>query len=445
MKQTYVIVSEFGELLDIADHIQNVEGQGVKFIVTNSEYKKIGEGIVEKEDSWLDCLGKGYTWVFDGCSAGKLQDWLRDKGEFVFGGSEEGDKLENERQLNQKWFKEAGFLSVESKNFKDIDEATEFVESNLDRQWVLKQNGDAPKSINHVGKFEGNEDMLFHLEELKKKWSESQMGKFDCDLMEKVEGLEVAASVFFDGEDYCRNAEGKVVGFLNFEEKKECDGGQGETTGEMGTTFYGCTEDDELFRDILVRPKLLEVLRASGFRGVFDVNCIKTDKGIVALEPTMRPGIPSTSYEFMAGLDMDTSELLDTVSRATKKPVEIVEGWGMVMVVAAKPYPIDSDVEESATSVGEKLWPLRNGDPIDSFTPEHWTHICLENFYREDGTYKVATKCGYLLTVTYTGKGIASTREDLIRYIEDSLYVPGMKFRTDIGKRVEGRESVIEE
>ena len=40
-----------------------------------------------------------------------------------------------------------------------------------------------------------------------------------------------------------RNADGKVVAFLNSEEKKEIDSGLGETCGEMGTLFYVTTED----------------------------------------------------------------------------------------------------------------------------------------------------------------------------------------------------------
>ena len=258
----FLIFTEFGELLDLAMWLQD-EGHEVIMHLPNHEYQKIGYGIIKKEKDWHTCLGQGYIWCFDGCTFGNLQDWLRQRGESVFGGSEKRYKLENNRQLGQAWFKEAGFLQPESKNFKSIDDAIKFVQENKDRRWILKQNGDAPKSLNHMGKFDQSVDMLFHLNELKSGWNEGEFGKFDCDLMEVVEGLEVAASAFFNGTDFLTNKAGKVVGYLNFEDKKEADGGTGETTGEMGTTFLGVDETNTLFKEIMLKPKVLQVLRNS--------------------------------------------------------------------------------------------------------------------------------------------------------------------------------------
>ncbi len=431
------IHSEFGELLDLAIHLQDIENHEVVLGVTNPDYEKIGEGIVKKDTKWWNYLNQGWIFVFDGCEDGNLQDWLRSKGELVFGGSEQGDKLENDRQLGQKLFKAAGFKQPMSKNFKDLDVALDFIKKNSDRRWVLKQNGNAPKSLNHMGKFDSNEDMVFHLEGLKKSWNEAHMGKVDFDLMEVVEGLEVAASAFFNGKEYMQNKDGKIVGYLNFEEKKEANGNTGETTGEMGTTFIGVTEDNKLFADILLRDKIVEALKAIKFRGVFDINCIKTKDGIVALEPTCRFGVPSTSYEFLVGLD-NVGETIEVVARGQNKPIHVRQGIGMVMCIVSKPYPVEADMDEEATSLGEKLWILDSGKPINDFTEEKKRNIHLQNFYNDDsGDYLVATKNGYLLTVTGTGKDISSTRENLIQYIKDNLYISGMKYRTDIGKRVE--------
>ncbi|MES2006900.1 MAG: hypothetical protein V4436_02195 [Patescibacteria group bacterium] len=405
--------------------------------ISEHDYKKIGDGIVKKEEAWWNCLGKNYIWVFDGCAHGNMQDWLRARGEVVFGGSEQGDKLENDRQLAQAWFKEAGFKQPQSKNFKSIEDASKFVRTNSDRRWILKQNGDAPKSLNHMGKFDGSEDMLFHLDTLKKTWHEAEFGKIDFDLMEVVEGLEVAASAFFNGTDYMRNKDGKVVGFLNFEEKKEADGNTGETTGEMGTTFIGVTEDNALFKEILMKPKILDVLRKSKFRGVFDVNCIKTDKGIVALEPTCRFGIPATSYEFIEGLETPASKLIEWVAKGETQPIAVHLGTGMVMCVVAKPYPVEADMDPKATSQGERLWILKDKKVVKDFSDEQKKHIHLANFESVDGIYTVATKNGYLLTVTGIGQTISDTREALIDYIKDNIYIAGMKYRTDIGARVE--------
>ena len=55
----------------------------------------------------------------------------------------------------------------------------------------------------------------------------------------------------------------------------------------------------------------------------------------------------------------------------------------------------------------------------------------------------MATKCGYLLTVTGVGKTIKSCWENLIEYIKNNLYISGQKYRMDIGKRIEPYESEL--
>ena len=194
----------------------------------------------------------------------------------------------------------------------------------------------------------------------------------------------------------------------------------------------GVTEDDPVFKEILIRTKILEVLRASKFRGVFDINCIKTKGGMVALEPTCRFGVPGGSYEFIEGLGMNTGELLYSVARGLDVPVEVKQTVGMVMVIAAKPFPVEANVEPEGTSIGEKLWILERGKPNKDLTPEQWKHIHLYNFKKDDDNYLVATKNGYLLTVTGAGKNIPQVRENLIQYIKDNIYIPGMKYRHDI-------------
>ena len=453
----FLFHSDYGEIADLAIWLCHVGGYEVQLFVVDHAYEKIAEGIVPHIKEWYRFIGQDYIWVFDGCAHGDLQDWLRQRGELVVGGCSAGDELENNRQLNQDWFREAGFDIAKSRNFTSIDEVTKFVEKHTEQRWILKQNADAPKSINHLGKFDHSEDMLFHLAELKRSWSEQEFGSFNCDLMEVVEGTEVAASAFFNGTDWLRDSVGCVVGYLNFEEKKEADGGLGETTGEMGTTFVGASEDNKLFRNIILRPALAAKLKEIGFHGVFDVNCIVDGSNIYALEPTMRFGIPATSYELIEGLDSDPADLLAALARGeqlpTSAPLEITNDVGMVMCVVAKPFPLEADVEESATSLGERLWILdKDGQPASDFTLRQRQHVHLYNFeYRAsepteqgsadgEASYRVATKVGYHLTVTHrggAGASIGAVRRSLIKYIRSNIYLSGMKWRSDIGQRVE--------
>ena len=434
-KRKFFIISTYAEILDVAMQLQ-YEGNEVVLSIPNHDYKTIGDGIVKKDDLWWNYLDKDWIFVIDGCEHGALQDWLREKGEAVFGGSAQGDRLENDRQLGQKWFKQAGFFQPESQNFKDIPSAIKFVLDHPKQQWVLKQNADASKSINHVGKFEGNEDMLYHLEQLKTKWNEAEFGKFDCDLMEKVEGLELAVSCFFNGKDFMQNKDGKIVAYINWEEKKQSEGGMGATTGETGTTFLSVDEDNKNFKQVMGHPKILEVLRASKFRGVFDINCILTKQGMVALEPTCRPGIPGSSYEFIEGLDMPTGDMLEAVAKGQNTPIELKPGVGMVLVVAAKPFPVEAHVSSEATSIGEKLWILKDGQPVKEMDEEQKKHIHLQNFKKENGDFVVATTNGYLLTTTLRGKTIKQVQKDLVEYTKTNLYLSDMVVRHDIGERI---------
>src|SRR5258708_7258497 len=189
MSKSFYILSTFGELVDIAIHLKEVEKCDVVLGITDMDYQKVGQGIVKRDNNWFKYLGQNYVFIIDGCEHGELQLYLRSQGEAVFGnGGPASEKLEEDRQMGQKLFKLAGFPQPESQNFTEISQAIQFVKENRDRRFVLKQNGSAPKSLSYVGKFEDSSDMLFHLQELQNKWNEAEFGKFNGDIMEFVDG-----------------------------------------------------------------------------------------------------------------------------------------------------------------------------------------------------------------------------------------------------------------
>jgi phosphoribosylamine-glycine ligase len=177
---------------------------------------------------------------------------------------------------------------------------------------------------------------------------------------------------------------------------------------------------------------------------VFDINCILAEDGrLVALEPTTRPGIPATSYEYIEGMNSPTGELLSAMAKGINRKIDLHMGLGMVMCVVAKPFPLESDVEDDATSMGERLWIMQEGVPVSEFSLEQRHHIHLYNFKLKlneetgEAYYSVPTKNGHLYTVTGRGEYVSTTRDALIHYIKQNTFLPGMKYRQDIGKRIE--------
>ena len=254
-------------------------------------------------------------------------------------------------------------------------------------KYILKQESDAPKHINYKAHFDDNIDLIHHLEELKKSWNISEYGEKKFQLMEVVEGMEVAISGFYNGHDWLRDKNGKAQFFINFEHKKETDGDLGETTGEMGTLFFGTDEDHGLVKQVMLPKEIEDVLRETSYRGVFDINGSLTEKGYVAFEATSRFGIPATSYEFMEGLKSNTGEMLASMAMGEDNPIQIVKGWGLCQVIASKPFPVDSELDDKDTSRGEKLWIMgQNEHSVADFDKEQ-LRLALESYAKRDRRY----------------------------------------------------------
>src|ERR1041384_6152393 len=100
----FFIVTTYGEMLDVALHLQDVEGHDVRMWIPDHHHARVGEGLIEKTSEYWEYLTSEWTWLVDGCERGAFQDYLRRSGVAVFGGSAEGDELENDRQAGQKIF-----------------------------------------------------------------------------------------------------------------------------------------------------------------------------------------------------------------------------------------------------------------------------------------------------------------------------------------------------
>ncbi|HEY4475082.1 MAG TPA: LAGLIDADG family homing endonuclease [Candidatus Paceibacterota bacterium] len=265
---------------DLAWKIKN-EGHEVKCYIKNctDEY----DGFLEKVPEWKPLVDWSDVVIFDDVGFGKEADTLRKSGKAVVGGSIYTDRLEEDREFGQSELKRLGMLTLPSWDFDDYDKALQFIKENPGR-YVYKpttftsvnlfSSGDLKKGLLFTGKEEDGKD-LYEIIEQNKKVLSRKVKQFQ--LQKHVNGVEVGASAFFNGEKFITPI------LIAFEHKRLFPGELGSMTGEMGTSMFWC-EPNKLFKE--TTGKMEEDLRKSGYVGYIDINCMVNGRGIYPLEFT---------------------------------------------------------------------------------------------------------------------------------------------------------------
>ena len=193
----FLFVSPEALSVDLA-YVITQEGNDVKFFIDSATEKDVGDGFVEKTDSWENQVDWADVIVFDDIGFGRTAEKLRSEGKKVIGGSVYTDRLENEREFGQQELVKAGVSVLPNWNFSDFEEAIKFVQSNPGR-YVIKPSGRAQneKELLFVGQEEDGNDVINVLAHYKKNWSNKikifQIQQFSS-------GVEVAAGAFFNGK-----------------------------------------------------------------------------------------------------------------------------------------------------------------------------------------------------------------------------------------------------
>ena len=171
MELKFLFVSPEALSVDLAYAIRQ-EGNDVRFYVHSVTERDVGDGFVDKVDSWEDQTDWADVIVFDDIGFGKIAEKLRAEGKKVIGGSLYTDKLENEREFGQQELAKAGVSVLPSWNFSDFDDAVRFVHENCGR-YVIKPSGKAQseKELLFVGQEADGNDVINVLAHYKKNWS----------------------------------------------------------------------------------------------------------------------------------------------------------------------------------------------------------------------------------------------------------------------------------
>ena len=195
------------------------EGCDVRLYIEDESRKDCLEGMVKKTTDWkkeLKWVGKEGLIVFDDMGYGEIQDELRAEGYHVVGGSEGGDRLEEDRQFAQEIFRAYGLQVLETISFNDASQAIAFVKKNPKR-WVIKQDGHN-SALNYVGAMEDGNNVISVLERYYKADIHA------ISLQKYIDGIEIAAGRYFNGNDWVGPVE------VNIEHKRLCNDDIGPMT-----------------------------------------------------------------------------------------------------------------------------------------------------------------------------------------------------------------------
>jgi phosphoribosylamine--glycine ligase len=405
----FLFISPEALSVDLA-HVVTQEGNDVKFFVQSPTEKDVGDGFVEKVNSWEEHSDWADVIIFDDIGFGRTAEKLRVEGKKVVGGSVYTDRLENEREFGQQELAKAGVSVLPNWNFSDFEEAIKFVQGNPGR-YVIKPSGKAQneKELLFVGQEADGNDVINVLAHYKKNWSNKikifQIQQFSS-------GVEVAAGAFFNGKDFVKPIN------INFEHKRLFPSNIGPSTGEMGTLMLWI-QNSRIFEQTL--EKMKPALAASGYVGYIDVNCIANGTGIYPLEFTSRFGYPTISIH-MEGITSKWGKFLNSLAKGEEVELNTKKGFQVGVVIAVPPFPFNDD----------RTFRKFSEDATILFKTQNLEGIHLGEVKKEGSDWRIAGRSGYSLVVTGSGNTTEEARTQAYKRVAN-IMIPNMFYRTDIG------------
>lgn len=391
------------------------EGHEVKAYIKAKSDQDVYNGFIEKIERWEDWIDWGDIVIFDDVRFGDVADKLRKKGKMVVGGSAYTDRLEVDREFGQSELKRYGVNILPSWNFASYDDAIVFIKENPAR-YVFKPSGHIPasgKDLLFLSEEEDGNDLLELLSQNKKVFQRKapvfQLQKF-------VSGVEIAVGAFFNGKDFILPVN------VNFEHKRLFPGDLGLFTGEIGTLMFW-DGPNELFKATLGRT--LPALRASGYRGYIDINCIVNGRGIYPLEWTCRFGYPTISVQ-QEGISMPSGEWLYRLARGESFDLKTKRGFQIGVSIMVPAY-FAGDMDKETTEVYHDL-------PILFKKSSTYDGVHIYDVKIEDGVWRIAGVSGYPIVVTGSGTTVAEAQKQAYLRVQN-IMIQNMFYRTDIGAK----------
>lgn len=404
-----LFISRWGLIHDLAWAVLK-EGHEVRYAILSKSDREVGDGFVEKVESWEDHKDWADVLVFDDSDFGEICEKLRKEGKAVIGGTKYADKLEFDRDFGTEEMKAAGLRTIPSWDFTTFDDAIQFVRENPGR-YVVKPNGKAQneKVLSYVAQEEDGRDMVTMLEHYKKGWA-TKLKSFQ--IQKYVAGVEVAVGAFYNGKEFVLPA------CINFEHKRMMNDDIGPSTGEMGTSCFWSGEI-ALYRETLAKMRE----RIAGYVGYFDINCIANAHGIWPLEFTPRFGYPTINLQ-IEGVLSKWGEFLAAQAKGESFALRTKKGFQVAVVIAVPPFPfVDPDAFRKFSEDAAVLFRRSLPEGI---------HPC--DIKRLGEEWFLTGNSGYAMVITGSGSTMDDARREAYNRVK-GIHVPNMFYRTDIGDR----------
>jgi phosphoribosylamine---glycine ligase len=240
-------------------------------------------------------------------------------------------------------------------------------------------------------------------------------------LEEKIDGVEIAMSYYFDGRYFFQSV-------TTFEHKYLWPGNMGVLTPEMGTAlFYGPTRRWQHIGDCLLKsPEARR--RFKDYRGFIDLNCIMDKRGnLYPLEFTCRFGVPQTDImtALIKGENTHYGEFLLSVANGqVEKDLSYKNEYavGINLVVAGFPF------HERFPDIIHKGSPIHGLDELKA-------HHTLGSVKLDQGV--PVTDGAWVMNITGTGVSMNDARTMAVQQAK-TISFHNMIWRQDIGAGYDG-------
>ena len=331
------------------------------------------------------------------------------------GPSQRGAMLEGSKDFAKEFMTRHGVPTAAYQSFTsaNIEQADKFLES-LEAPYVLKADGLA------AGK-----GVLIPetLEEAKASLREMLGGMFGAAgntvvIEQFLRGIEVSVFVLTDGKDYLILPEAKDY-------KRIGVGDKGLNTGGMGAVSPVGFADAEFMSKVeerIIKPTV-KGLAADGidYKGFIFIGLMNCGGDPYVIEYNVRMGDPETEA-VMTRID---SDLLSHLVAAAKgelagEKIVISEEGALTVVCVSGGYP---------QSYG-KGYEIFGSEYLEGSSAQDKIKIFHAGTTMKDG--KLVTSGGRVLAVTYNGKGIEKSREEIYPEIDKIMYT-NKYYRSDVG------------